>query len=191
MIKIKIGGELMARPARTIPCRASLCPEDSSVPVSAGVYAGTCILQEIPRVSTCQGVKQPEVGPFQSWSPRAPNFIIRFLGYGCYAVLRQLSFQTIKFPVSPSRMLHKEVNKQGRQQLGERGASRLFITLINRCSSQPASDSCFCQALRTNDHLIVEFVGRGGLQAQQFIVQERLLAGWDDSALANKSLSRN
>lgn len=69
----------------------------------------------------CQGAKQPEVGPFQSCSPGAPNFIIWFLGYECCAVLRQLSFQAIKFPVSPSQMLHKEVNKKGRQQLGERG----------------------------------------------------------------------
>lgn len=55
------------------------------------------------------------------------------------------------------------------------GASRLFITLIIWAPPSPPHTPVSVKLARTNDHLIVGFVGRGGRQAP-FIVQERLLS---------------
>lgn len=67
----------------------------------------------------------------------------------------------------------KEVNKRGGSSLV--GASRLFITLIIWAPPSHPQTPVSVKLVRTNDRLIVEFVGRGGRQAQ-FIVQERLLS---------------
>lgn len=52
------------------------------------------------------------------------------------------------------------------------GASRLFITLIIWVPPSPPQTLISVKLARTNDHLIVGFVDRGGRQAH-FIVQEK------------------
>lgn len=67
----------------------------------------------------------------------------------------------------------KEVNKRGGSSLV--GASRLFITLIIWAPPSQPQTPVSVKLARTNDGLIVEFVGRCGRQAQ-YIVPERLLS---------------
>lgn len=73
-------------------------------------------------------------------------------------------------PSSHLQSTRKEVNKKGD---GVR-AARLFMTLITQAPASPPPTPVPVRLPRTNDHLIVGFVGRGGRPAQ-FIVQERLL----------------
>lgn len=88
-------------------------------------------------------------------------------------------------PSSHLQSNRKEVNKKGAWV----GAPRLFMTLIIRAPASLPPTPVPARLARTNDHLIVGFVGRGGRQAQ-FIVQQRLLRRCD-SSLANTSLNRN